>query len=239
MAQDQTPIPPVSILVASFNEEKNIEQTINRIYAALPNCELILIEGGTDRTRDIAHQLKEQKYPHLVVVHNKNDRGKGHAIREGIHHATHPVMAQVDADCQFLPEELHLILKPVLAGEADIVFGSRFMKNSTNNDPTLRGFRHFANYIDSLFTSILSGKRYTDVQAGFKAWKSAVIKDLNIQCDHFGYEPEIAVRAAKKNYTILEIPITYEGRSEEFTKVRLVRDGLKIITYLLKVKLFE
>lgn len=228
-------IPEISIIIASFNEEKNIRETIERIYKTLPNCELILVEGGNDRTIAIAEEEKK-KHPPMIIIHNKEDKGKGQAIRVGINAATKPIMAQVDADSQFPPEELPRLIAPIFDSKADIVFASRFVEGSTIEKGSLTRMRRLANYVVSGFTSLLCRNRLTDVNAGFKAWKSDVIRDINIRCDHFGYEPEIAILAAKKGYRIMEVPVNYKGRQRGISNVKLLRDGIIIPIFLLKTK---
>lgn len=236
--KEKTAIPPVSVIIASRNEEKNIRDAIERCYHALPNAEVIVVEGGNDQTITIANSLKK-KYPTLKVIHNKNDKGKGHGIRVGIQHATNSIMAQVDADCQFLPEELPQLVAPIIDGKADITFGSRLMKGSKIAKGAMTGIHRLANWIVSTYTSILAGHWHTDVQAGFKAWTAKAIRDIDLQCDHFGYEPELAVMANKKGYTIVDVPVSFHPRTKGVSKVNLWRDGIIIPIYLLKVKLFR
>jgi glycosyltransferase involved in cell wall biosynthesis len=236
MAEKRTP--EVSVIIASFNEERNIRETIERIYTTMPNCELILVEGGNDKTIEIAQEMKK-KYASMIIIHNTHDKGKGHGIRVGIAAATKPIMAQVDADSQFPPEELPQLIQPILDNTADIVFASRFVNGSTIESGSLTRMRRLANYVVSGFTSLLCGTRLTDVNAGFKAWKRDVIRDLGIQCNHFGYEPEIAILAAKKNYKIVEVPVNYKGRQRGITNVKLLRDGIIIPLFLIKTKLFR
>ncbi len=231
-------LPPVSVIIASRNEEKNIRDCIERCYRALPNAEVIVVEGGDDRTVEIANSLKH-RYKTLKVIHNKNDRGKGHGIRVGIQHATKSIMAQVDADCQFLPEELPQLVKPIVDGKADITFCSRLMKDSKVAKGTITPLHYLANWVVSGYTSMLAWHWYTDVQAGFKAWTAKAIHDIDMQCDHFGYEPEIAIMAAKKGYTIVEVPVSFRPRTKGTSKVNLWRDGILIPLYLLKVKFFR
>ncbi len=231
-------IPETSIIIASFNEEKNIKETIDRVYNTLPNCELILVEGGTDKTIEIAQEEKK-KHSNMIIIHNKNDKGKGHGIRIGIQQATKSIMAQVDADSQFPPEELPSLIQPILENKADIVFASRFVAGSTIEKGSLTGMRRLANYVVSGFTSLLCGTKLTDVNAGFKAWKTDVIRNLDIQCNHFGYEPEIAIMAAKKGYSIVEVPVNYKGRQQGISNVKLLRDGIIIPLFLIKTKLFR
>ena len=225
----------ISVIISSFNEEKNIRETIERVYNTMPDCELILVEGGNDKTIEIACEEKK-KHPNMIIIHNKNDKGKGHGIRIGIKAATKQIMAQVDADSQFPPEELPRLIQPILNNAADIVFASRFVEGSTIEKGSLTRMRRLANYVVSGFTSILSGNKLTDVNAGFKAWKSDVIRDINIQCNHFGYEPEIALIAAKKGYRIVEVPVNYKGRQRGISNVKLIRDGIIIPLFLIKTK---
>ena len=233
-------IPPLSVIISSFNEKKNIAETIDRIFKTLPNAEVLLIEGGNDGTIDIAIALKKKKkYARLKIIHNKNDMGKGHGIRVGIKHATCELMAQVDADSQFPPEELPGLIKPILKGAADITFCSRFMEGATVEKGSLTRMRWLANQVVSGFTSLLCGQHLTDVNAGFKAWTASAIRDIDIQCDHFGYEPEIAIVAQKKGYKIVEVPVNYKGRQTGISNVKLLRDGIIIPLFLLKTKFFR
>lgn len=227
----------VSVIISSFNEEKNIEETINRIFAVLPNAEVILVEGGDDKTIQIAEELKKKKnYTSLKIIRNTNDLGKGHGIRIGIAHATKEIMAQVDADSQFPPEELPALLQPILEKKADIVFCSRFLSGATIESGAMTRMRWLANKIVSGLTSLLCGTKLTDVNAGFKAWTSKAIRDIDIRCNHFGYEPEIAIMATKRRYKIVEVPVTYAARNKGTTRVNLLRDGVIIPLFLLKTK---
>jgi glycosyltransferase involved in cell wall biosynthesis len=237
-AKKTYPFPEISVIISSFNEENNIRETIQRVYNTMPNCELILVEGGNDKTIEIAVEEKK-KHPNMIIVHNKNDKGKGHGIRIGVQEATKEIMAQVDADSQFPPEELPGLIQPILDKKADIVFCSRFVNGSTVEKGSLTRMRHLANFVVSGFTSLLCGQRYTDVNAGFKAWTATSIRDIDMQCDHFGYEPEIALMAAKKGYKIVEVPVNYKGRQRGITNVKLIRDGIIIPLFLIKTKLFR
>jgi glycosyltransferase involved in cell wall biosynthesis len=237
---DGITIPPVTIIISSYNEENNILETLTRIFAVLPQSEVLLVEGGNDQTipRALDFKSKHSQFD-LKVIQNKHDRGKGHGIRIGVQYATKDIMAQVDADSQFPPEELPQLLKPILDGEADITFCSRFMDGATVEDGSLTNMRWLANQVVSGLTSLLSGTHLTDVNAGFKAWTAKAIRDIDLQCDHFGYEPEIAIMASKKGYKIREVPVTYAARNKGTTRVQLLRDGVIIPLFLFKTKLFR
>ena len=227
----------LSVIIAAYNEEKNIIGTLKRVSKAVPNAEILVVDDGSrDNTAKVA---KNTRIQNLRVIRYTPNRGKGYATQVGIKNAKGKIMAQIDADCQFMPEELPMLIKPIQDGKADIVFGSRFINGSKIGKNSLTRLKRVANFVVSLYTSILAGRRLTDVNAGFKAWTAKAIRDIDIRCTHFAYEPEIAIMAKKKGYKIVEFPLTYKLRKGGASKVNLMREGIIIPWYLLKVKLFR
>ena len=225
----------LSVIIAAYNEEKNILGTIKRVLKAVPKAEIIIVDDGSkDETVKIARSIKSKN---VIVIAYKPNKGKGHAINIGVNKATRNIQAQIDADSQFLPEELSDLVKPILDNKADVVFASRFIKGSTIQKGSLTRMRRLANFVVSGITSVLCGKRFTDVNAGFKAWKTDVIKDIDFHCNHFAYEPEIAIKGTEKKYRFIEVPVNYKGRQLGITNVKLLRDGIIIPLYLLRIKL--
>jgi glycosyltransferase involved in cell wall biosynthesis len=206
------PYPSVSIIISCFNEEENIEQCVRSVAAAMPESEILVVHGGTDRTSEIANGLKSE-IPAIRVVRNENDRGKGHAIRKGIECATHDVMAQFDADNQFFASDLPALVDPILAGRADVTLGSRFLPNADRSAYQPSFFRDYGNRTLSAYVGLLCGKKVTDVTAGVKAWTRKAIQAIDLTDDKYSYEAEIVVRAAVKKLRILEIPVKYASRS--------------------------
>lgn len=227
--------PSLSVIVACYNEEKNIADTIKRINNTMPKAEIIVVDDGSkDKTVEAA---KKTKIKNLKVIMYMPNKGKGNAINVGVKAAKGVIQAQVDADSQFPPEELPRLIKPITDNNADVVFASRFVKGSTVQKGSLTGTRRLANFVVSGFTSILAAKRFTDVNAGFKAWKSNIIRDIDFQCKHFAYEPEIAIKGTEKGYKFIEVPVNYKGRQTGISNVKLLRDGILIPLYLLRLKL--
>jgi glycosyltransferase involved in cell wall biosynthesis len=227
----------LSVIVACYNEEKNIVETIRRIHNTVPDAEIIVVDDGSkDKTAEVAMNAKIKN---VKVVRYTPNQGKGRAIRVGIDNSTGDIMAQVDADSQFPPEEIPELIEPIIQDKADIVFSSRFVNGSTVQKGSLTRIRRVANHVVSGITSILAGKKLTDVNAGFKAWTAKSIRDIDIRCNHFAYEPEIAIMAKKRKYRILEVPVNYKARDKGATSVKLIRDGIIIPLYLLKVKFFR
>lgn len=227
----------ISVIIPCYNEEDNIEECIKRIPELNQGYEIIVVDdGSTDRTAEVAKKIDRKN---LKVIRYTPNMGKGRAIRVGIDNASGDIMAQVDADSQFPPEELPRLIEPILNGEADIVFGSRFLPESTTQEGSLTILKRIANFVVSGLISLVCMQRITDIQAGFKAWKSNVIRELNIREKSFAYEPEIAIMAAKKGYKITEVPVNYKMRHSGSSNVNLLRDGVIIPLAILRIKLFR
>jgi dolichol-phosphate mannosyltransferase len=201
----------ISVIISCFNEEKTIEQCLRRTLASVPDAEIIVIHGGRDRTADIAEDLASQ-HPRIRVIRNKNDRGKGHAIKVGIENASSDVMVQLDADLQFKPEEIPKLVQPLLDGKADLSFGCRFMKYSNVENYKFSFLRVMGNRMVNSYISLLARQRFFDITTGLKAWTRQSIDDIAFKDDRFLYEAEIALRASLKGYRVAMIPITYFNR---------------------------
>lgn len=206
------PVPEVSILVSCRNEEANIARCIREVARVLPAAEILIIDGGTDRTFEIAESLRRE-FPGVRPIRNIGDRGKGHAIRTGIAAAAAPVMAQFDCDLQFFADDLPAVLAPVLRGECDLVLGSRFLRGSDRSAYQPVFFRDAGNRLLSLFISLLAGRRVTDATAGIKAWTRAAMQKVDFHDDRYSYEAEMIVRAAKLGLRIADIPVRYASRT--------------------------
>jgi len=222
-------LPELTILVATLNEEATIEECLRRIFAVYPDrTEVIVVDGGPDQTGVIVTGLCEE-FPALRYIRNENDRGKGHAMRVGIDAAQAEIMAQIDADLQFMPEELPLIVDPIRQGAADVTLGSRFAKGSNCRPGSAPVVRTFGNYVTSLYSSLLFLQRMTDVLAGMKAWTRDAIETINVQCDNCSYDAEIPVKAVRRGLRVVDIPITTDVRQGGESCVNVVTGGFEIL----------
>jgi len=239
---------PISVIISCFNEESTIQECVQRILKTLPDAEVIVVHGGRDQTASKAREIAKS-HPNIRVLKNYGDTGKGHAIKIGISVATHDVMAQVDADLQFMPEELPKLLEPILRNEADITFGARFMPDSDVQHYKFSFFRVMGNRTVNAYFSFLTGLRFYDITTGHKAWTRKAIEDIQFQDNRFVYEAEIAIKGAMKGYRFKMIPITYynrlggisgHGRGWQET-ASIILTGLKILTFgtLWKVRLIR
>lgn len=224
--------PKVTIIISCFNEEANIEKCIRSVASAMPESEILVVHGGTDRTSEMATRLKTE-IPAVRVVRNENDLGKGHAIRKGIECATHDVMAQFDADNQFFATDLPALVDPILEGRADVTLGSRFLPSADRSAYKPSFFRDYGNRTLSAYVGLLCGKKVTDVTAGVKAWTRKAIQAIDLTDDKYSYEAEIVVRAAVKKLRILELPVKYasrvEGISMHTSSLKVIIAGFTII----------
>lgn len=221
--------PRLTVIVAAFNEQETIEACIRRVFDVFPSgCELLVVDGGTDGTSDVVGRLADE-FDLLRYIHNVNDRGKGHAIRTGIAAATAPIMAQIDADLQFLPEELPQLIEPIESGRADVTLGSRFMNDSVRRDGSTPWFRTLGNKSASAFASILFRHRMTDVQAGMKAWTREAAEKIDLKSDNYSYEVEIPIKALGAGLKVMDVPITTDARQGGITNVNVVFDGIPLL----------
>lgn len=198
----------------------------------MPESEILVVHGGTDRTAEIADQLKAE-IPAIRVVRNEDDRGKGHAIRKGIECAAHDVMVQFDADNQFFATDLPALVDPILAGAADVTLGSRFLPSADRSAYKPSFFRDYGNRTLSAYVGLLCGKKVTDVTAGVKGWTRKAIQAIDLTDDKYSYEAEIVVRAIRLNFQVKEIPVKYSsraaGESMHTSSLKVIIAGLTIM----------
>lgn len=229
--------PALSIIVTTMNEEGTIEKCIRRIFDVLDGeCEVLVVDGGSDRTGDIVRKLGEE-FPDLRYIRNENDRGKGHAVKTGLEAARADIMAQIDGDLQFLPEELPQLVEPIRSGRADVTLGSRFANGSIRNPGGVPWHRSIGNRTISLYTSLLCGQRMTDVLAGMKAWTRGAAETMQLRCDHASYDAEVPVRALRRSLRVVDVPITTDARTDGQSKIRVIRVGLRLILDIALIRL--
>lgn len=221
----------VSIIIPAYNEEKNLPHIINHLKELDGyNLEIIVVDdGSSDSTAEVAGSLG------VKVISYKPNRGKGAAFREAIPYVTGKYVVQIDADHQFQPSDIPLLLESLIGGN-DIVFGSRF-KGGKVEKGSISCLSLFGNWAMSLAASVFAGHRVYDVMAGFKAFKSDKLRALNLKCDHFGYEAEILVKAKSMGYKIDEVPISHTRRIDGKSNVKKIKDGIRVLSTIINTKL--
>lgn len=220
-----------SIIICARNEEATIAPCLRAVHHAVPQAEIVVVDGGTDETYARASALKSE-ISRLVVVNNEDDRGKGHAIRVGMTHAQGRVAAQFDADLQFVASDLPAVLGPVLSGACDVCIGSRFRPGADRTAYRPIFLRDAGNALLSGLISLLAGQKVTDATAGIKAWTRLAFDRMALEDDRYSYEAEIIVKAAGRGLRIQEVPVTYasrtEGESMHRSTAALIRAGATI-----------
>lgn len=209
---------------------------VERIFAACPQGEVLVVDGGSDGTEQVLAPL-QARWPGLRYLRNRQDRGKGHAVAVGIGASSFDLLAQIDADLQFLPEELPLLLAPLHEGRADLVLGTRFAADSIRRAGSVPGLRGIGNRAMSGLASALTGQRMTDVLAGMKAWRRAVTDSFDWQSDGFSYEVELPIKALRRGFRVVDVPVTTDPRRSGQSSVRVLRTAARLCADMLRFRL--
>ena len=221
----------LSIIIPVFNEENTIASIIQKVQSADYDKEIIVVDdASTDGTKDILQKLSQQ--PKLKIFYHERNRGKGAAIRTAIKNITGNITIIQDADLEYDPVDYTILLKPILDGRADVVYGSRFQGGSHR---VLFFWHYLGNKFLTLFSNMMTNLNLTDMETGYKAFKSNVIKNISLSSDRFGFEPEVTAKIAhNNNYKIYEVPISYSGRDYSEGKKIGWKDGVAAIYFILK-----
>lgn len=226
----------LSVIIAARNEQASIAACVGRIFTVFPGAETVVVDGGSDNTEHILLEL-QKRFPNLRYIKNENDLGKGHAIRVGLAHCTRPFITQVDADLQFLPEEIPLLLEPILTDQADFVMGSRFTRGSVRLPGSTPPLRTFGNKLISLCATLAYGQSITDVMAGSKAWRKSVTDSFQLTSDTFSYELELIAKASRKGWRITNVGITTDARHTGQSSIRMLEHGFEVLRDIVRFRL--
>jgi len=223
--------PQLSVIIPVYNERYTVRDLVRRVVAIDIRKEIIMVDdGSTDGTIDILTSLVS-RYPDVRLVRQPRNYGKGAAIRRGIQEATGEFLVIQDADLEYDPNDYHLLLKPLLSGEADVVYGSRFIAGYRR----VHLFWHaVANRLLTALTNVVTNLNLTDMETCYKAFRTEVIKRIPLRSNRFGFEPEVTVKIAKLGCRIFEVPISYHGRDYSEGKKIGPRDAVSAIWTLLK-----
>lgn len=228
----------VSIVMPCFNEINTIETIVQTVLQVeLPvERELIIVDDcSTDSTRDYLNTLKGQEA--IRVVFHDINQGKGAALRTGFSQATGDIIIIQDADLEYDPNEYSKLLKPILDGKADVVYGSRFIGGESHR---VLYFWHsvgnlFVTFLSNMFTNL----NLTDMEVCYKVFKKSILDKIELKEDRFGFEPEFTAKIARLNCVIYEVGISYYGRTYEEGKKINWKDGVRAVYVILKYGIFR
>lgn len=226
----------ISVVIPVYNEIDTIEELVSRVHMVTIKKEVIIVDDfSTDGTRERLKQVVQHQENVKVLYHNRN-QGKGAALRTGFGSVTGDIVIIQDADLEYNPREYPKLLEPILDGQADVVYGSRFLGGPHR---VLFFWHHVGNKFLTLISNILTNLNLTDMETCYKAFKSQILKDLNLKSNRFGFEPEFTAKVAKKGLRIYETPISYSGRTYSEGKKITWKDGIVAIFTILWFRFFD
>ena len=227
----------ITVLMPVYNEYTTLNEILKRVedadFCGLEK-EIILIDDcSIDGTKKLYPDIETK---HKVLYHIIN-KGKGAALKTGLAEATGDIIIIQDADLEYNPEDYKPLIEKLLADEADVVYGSRFIDLSMSN--TAVKSHYYGNIFLTLLTNYLFKATLTDMETCYKAFKAEFIKDINIESERFDFEPEITAKMLKKGARLREVPISYNGRGSDEGKKITYLDGLDAIIALIKFRYFR
>jgi glycosyltransferase involved in cell wall biosynthesis len=224
----------VSIIIPVYNEKQTIQQIIERVQQAPYPKEIIVVDDcSTDGTREI---LQQSQWPENVQIfyHEKN-LGKGAGIRTAMQHVTKDMIVIQDADLEYDPKDLEVVLKPIADGKADVVYGSRFL----GVHRAFLFWHYLGNKLLTLIANVLYNNMLTDMNTGYKAFRTPILKSIALRSNRFDFDPEITAKVLKRKYRIYEVPIYYTGRDFSEGKKITWRDAFPAIWALIKFRFID
>lgn len=236
----RTPLPEefrLSVLMPVYNEQATILEIIARVRAVdLPKELVIVDDGSTDGTRDILKENVEDRWPDVRVIYQDRNRGKGAAVRRAIEEAAGTVCIIQDADLEYDPAEYPVLLKPILDGRADVVYGSRFLGGPHR---VLLFWHYVGNQVLTTLSNMFTNLNLTDMETCYKVVRADLLKSLRLRSNGFDIEPELTAKLAKRHARIYEVPISYSGRDYSEGKKIGWRDGFQALWCIVRYRLWD
>ena len=215
--------PCLSVVMPAYNEQETIEQVLAAVLASPFTAEILVIDdGSTDATREILEKLTDPKIRVLLQPHNQ---GKGAAIRRGFEEATQPFVIVQDADLEYDPGEFGALLGPLLSGDADVVYGSRFLSDRPHR--VLYFWHSVGNRVLTLASNMFTDLNLTDMETCYKVFRREVLQSFTLEENRFGIEPEMTAKIAAGKWRVYEVGISYHGRTYDEGKKIGWKDGVR------------
>jgi glycosyltransferase involved in cell wall biosynthesis len=222
----------LSVVMPVYNERSTLPQVVERVLSVGLEIELLCIDdGSSDGSREILLDL-EKRWPQIRLFLQPRNLGKGAALRRGIHEATGDYVIIQDADLEYDPKDYPRLLGPLEAGQADVVYGSRFLGGGPHR--VLYYWHSVGNWLLTQLSNMLTNLNMTDMETCYKAFRREVIQAIHLEEDRFGFEPEVTVKISKRDLRVYEVGISYWGRTYAEGKKIGWKDGLRALWCLIK-----
>jgi glycosyltransferase involved in cell wall biosynthesis len=231
----------LSIVIPVFNEAATLQELVRRVIAAevAAEKELILVDdGSTDGTRGLYEAIRAEYAGQTirVILHDRN-MGKGAALRTGFEQATGDVVLIQDADLEYDPADYGRLIAPIVAGRADVVYGSRFVGSQAHR--VLFFWHYVGNRMLTIMSNAFTNLNLTDMETCYKVFRAEVLKKVRITSNRFEFEPEITAKVARHHFRVYEVGVSYAGRDYSEGKKITWRDGVKAIAAIVKFRFFD
>lgn len=226
----------LSLIVPVYNEEKIVKAAIERVLdtkiTGVETEVIVINDGSIDNTKKELEKIKDKR---VKIYHHRVNQGKGAAMRTGFSKISGDIAVVQDADLEYDPVDLNLMVAPILDGRADVVYGSRFMGSGPHR---VHYFWHMVgNQFFTLLSNMLTNINLTDMETGYKMMTAEVVKKIDLKENRFGFDPEITAKIAKMRARVYEVGISYAGRSYEEGKKINWKDGVRSVYCILKYNL--
>ena len=226
----------VSVVIPVYNEAGTIAEVVARVHAVGLSAEVIIVDdASTDGTPEQLRQVG-RAHPNTTILRHERNAGKGAALRTGFSSVTGDVVIIQDADLEVDPREFPKLLEPIQSGQAEVVYGSRFLGKSSRE---LFSLSYVANCLLTTLTNLVCRIHVTDMETCYKVFRRYLLDDITLKCNRFGFEPEFTVKLAKKGLRIHEIPINYQARAYTDGKKINWKDGVKAVFTILWFRVFD
>jgi glycosyltransferase involved in cell wall biosynthesis len=227
----------LSIVIPVYNEEATLAEIFRRVQATPYAKEIIAVDDASkDSSRDILNRLAQQ-YDNLRVFFHEKNQGKGAALRTGFAQVTGDVVIIQDADLEYDPVDYPALLDPIARDLAEVVYGSRLIGAQPHR--VLYFWHYMGNRCVTFLSNMFTNLNLSDMEVGYKVFKAAVLKNIQIKSNRFGVEPELTAKVAKQRVRIYEVPISYHGRDYAHGKKITWRDGIAAIFHIIRFRYWD
>jgi glycosyltransferase involved in cell wall biosynthesis len=225
----------LSVVIPVFNEKYTVAEIVRRVRATGLASEIILVDdGSTDGTRDILRSLDAS--PELAIIYHEKNQGKGAALRSGFNKAVGDVILVQDADLEYSPAEYPSLLEPIESGQADVVYGSRFLGSKRR---VTMFWHQLANQLLTLATNLLYNTILSDMETGYKVFRADLLRGVHLRANRFDFEPEITAKLLKRKARLFEVPISFNPREYAEGKKISMGDAFVAVWTLFKYRLVD